>query len=389
MGEAGTNRCGHVAHPRMNERILPGAAWRFLICTLLLSCVAACGRKPLPERKPPEAAAKSETLVLPKEGAYTGAYIDFGEYEDDVTLEGIEGFEDLVGKHQAIVASSSYWGEQSFPVANVNLIWLHGSIPLIFWSPWDRPYEESNGTDRFALPSIIAGKWDDYIDRWADGVREFNHPLMVSFANEMNGSWFPWSGGLYGAGNLLPKTRPDEPNRYEGPETYKAAYRHVVDRVRARGVSNVLWVFHAMNYSYPSDSWNVLEQYYPGPDYVDWLGLSVYGQQFDDEPWVDFPPMADWPYKEICMLDSTKPVMMTEWGVGEFPSFGEKSEYIAEAFRTMPNYPRLKAAVFWHERWQNADKSYSNLRVNSSPSALKAYREGVQRAFWVDRPTFR
>lgn len=41
-------------------------------------------------------------------------------------------------------------------------------------------------------------------------------------------------------------------------------------------------------------------------------------------------------------------------------------------------YPRLKAAVFWHERWQNradeVDESakenagkYSDLRVNSSP----------------------
>jgi hypothetical protein len=50
------------------------------------------------------------------------------------------------------------------------------------------------------------------------------------------------------------------------------------------------------------------------------------------------------------------------------------------------NYPRLKAAVFWHERWQNADGSYSNLRVNSSPGSLKAYREGVADPFWLGRP---
>ena len=367
----------------------PGAALRPLVWALVLSCATACERKHLPEPKSSEAAAGPEKLALPKEGAYTGAYMDFGEYEDDVTLERIEGFEELVGKHQAIVASSSYWGEQSFPAANVNVIWSHGSIPLLFWSPWDRPYLESAGTDRFALTSIVAGQWDDYIDRWADGVREFNHPIMISFANEMNGSWFPWSGALYGGGKLLPKTRPDEANRYEGPETYKAAYRHVVDRVRARGASNAIWIFHPMNYSYPSDTWNSLEQYYPGPDYVDWLGLSVYGQQFNDESWVDFPPMTDWPYKEICALDPAKPVMLTEWGVGEFPDDGDKSEYIAEAFRTMRNYPRLKAAVFWHERWQNADKSYSNLHVNSSPNALKAYREGVSAAFWVDRPVLR
>ena len=76
----------------------------------------------------------------PAGGILTGAYMDFGEREDDVTLEKIEAFEQLTGKHQAIVASSSYWGEQSFPAANVRLIARHGSVPLVYWSPWDRPY---------------------------------------------------------------------------------------------------------------------------------------------------------------------------------------------------------------------------------------------------------
>ena len=58
-------------------------------------------------------------LVIPEQGAYTGAYMDFGESEDDVTLEQIEAFEEAIGKHQAIVASSSYWGEQSFPLHNL------------------------------------------------------------------------------------------------------------------------------------------------------------------------------------------------------------------------------------------------------------------------------
>ena len=48
---------------------------------------------------------------------------------------------------------------------------------------------------------------------------------------EMNGDWFPWSGWYYGADDELEKT----PNEWEGPEHFKKAYRHVVDRVRARG----------------------------------------------------------------------------------------------------------------------------------------------------------
>src|ERR1051326_6832172 len=62
------------------------------------------------------------------------------------------------------------------------------------------------------------------------------------------------------------------------------AYRYVVDCVRARGASNIKWMFHTNNYPYPYEVWNSAAAYYPGSDYVDWLGLSVYGQQYKDEP---------------------------------------------------------------------------------------------------------
>jgi hypothetical protein len=346
------------------------------ICFLLL--LAAC-TKP---STPPDPNAPRQ-LVVPEQGAYTGAYIDFGDTEDDVTLEQIEGFEKLIGKHQAIVASSSYWGEQTFPSANLDVIWRHGSIPLIFWSPWDKPYAEDAGPDQFSLPSIIEGKWDAYIDAWADGARLFKQPLFVSFANEMNGTWFPWSGHFYGAGENVPGS---DPERFQGPETFKKAYRHIVDRVRARGANNILWVFHLMNYSYPQEGWNMADDYYPGAAYVDWLGLSVYGQQYADDSWSPFPPLLEWPYTELTRLDATKPIMLAEWGVGEFPKTGSKSQFIADAFVAMKKYPRLKAAVFWHERWQNEDDTYSNLRVNSSPEALEAYRVGVADPFWLSAP---
>jgi Glycosyl hydrolase family 26 len=318
-------------------------------------------------------------VVIPDHGAYTGAFLDFGEEEEDVTLEMIEDFETMVGKHQAIIASSSYWGEQDFPTANLNVIWLHGSLPLVFWSPWDRPYEQNRGPDKFNLNDIIAGKWDVYIDKWADAARNFGHPLIVVFANEMNGDWFPWSGIYYGGDEWIPQSR-----SWKGPENFKAAYRHVVDRVRGRGATNIKWMFHTNNYSYPLDTWNFAPSYYPGPDYVDWLGLSVYGQQFKDEPWANIPSLVDWPYEEMRRLDPKKPIMIAEWATGEFPHSGPKGEWIKQGldlFRT--RYPRIKAAVYWHERWQNPDQSYSNLRVNSSVESLNAYREGVANPDWL------
>src|SRR5213075_1880583 len=124
-------------------------------------------------------------------------------------------FETMVGKHQDIIASSSYWGEQSFPSDNLNVIWRHGSLPLVFWSPWDKPYEEDRGPDKFALTEILAGKWDSYIDKWADAARDFSHPFIVVFGVEMNGTWFPWSGAYYGGAEWVAQY-----NNWKGPETY-------------------------------------------------------------------------------------------------------------------------------------------------------------------------
>ena len=342
-------------------------------------------------------APRRRRLLLPERGIYSGAYIEAGDSEDDVTLEKIDGFEELVGKHQAIVASSSYWGEQTFPDANVRLIFRHGSLPLLYWSPWDRPYEEGRGPDRFSLTSIIAGEHDAYLDMWGDQARAFGEPLLVCFANEMNGSWFPWSGIHYGADALVPDGITGQfvyfpvDGRYDwvaraGPRDFPKPAYHVVDRIRSRGASNVQFVFHVMNFSDPNDSWNVAAKYYPGPEYCDWLGMSLYGSQFPaDAEWAPFAPLLEWPYQELCALDSKKPIMLCEWGVAELPQLGDKAQWFRDGFRMMqePRFSRLKAIVYWNERWENSEGDnagkYSNLRVNSAHhrASKSTYRRGL------------
>ena len=104
LGQIGANRFGAGARMKAGRV----SHWTRLALALLLLSVAAGCRKARP-------AAENENtpveLVVPAHGAYTGAYVDFGDQEDDVTLDAIEDFETMVGKHQAIVASSSYWGE--------------------------------------------------------------------------------------------------------------------------------------------------------------------------------------------------------------------------------------------------------------------------------------
>ncbi|CAK0757298.1 mannan endo-1,4-beta-mannosidase [Gammaproteobacteria bacterium] len=330
-------------------------------------------------------------LAVPEIGVYTGAYVEFGETEDDVTAEGLSNFETLVGKRLAVVAFSSYWGQRSFPLGQLRTVAARGAVPLIFWSPWDQPYEEAHPEqgrtpprNRINLYVILSGKFDTYIDRWADAAKAYGQPMLVAWGLEMNGQWFPWSGFFHGAGKQVKGQQ-----GYLGPETYKHAYRYVVDRVRARGAMNISWVFQTNGYSVPQAPWNRVTEYYPGPDYVDWLGMSAYGKQFSDENWVSPAEAMDYPYQEIASVDSTKPVILAEWGIGEYPKSGSKAQYIHDALALITShYSRIKAAVFWHEHWQNEDGSFSDLRVTSSPSALEEYRRGIAGPLWLDQPKF-
>jgi hypothetical protein len=326
-------------------------------------------------------AAGPAVLAVPEHGAYTGAYIEFGEQEDEVTLEAIEAFVDRVGSRQAIIAFASYWGRGRFPAEAARIVARSRAVPLILWNPWEGPADRRS--TRFGLERILAGEWDGYIDAWAAGARAHGDPLLVSWGLEMNGDWYPWSGVYHGGGAPVAGASPAAP---QGPATYVRAYRHVVDRVRAAGARNVSWVFHVNNESVPPAPWNRMAAYYPGGEYVDWLGMSAYGKQFPWQEWIGVDAALVRPCAELAAVDPGRPVLLAEWGVGEFPRQGAKGDWIREAFAAMRELPRLRGAVFWHERWQNADLSYSNLRVGSSLDALQAYREGVADPFWLATP---
>ena len=354
-----------------------------LLCLVTGTCQREKYHHPA-EKQRDTSTMQGARLIIPDRQAYTGAYIDFGHNEDTITFEALEAFEALSGRHQAIIGFSNDWAHQVFPREQIRIITAYGAIPLIYWNPWERPKQSEKPSNKFNLHEVIKGTWDSYIDQWAREAAATNRPILVSWGLEMNGTWFPWSGVFYGGKTMVPDT---DPPQYQGPETFKKAYRHVVDRVRAAGAANIQWVFHANNTSEPDEAWNRMKNYYPGDVYVDWLGLSAYGQQYPHTGWIPFEKVLPEYYREICSITPHKPFILAEWGVGEFPKSGSKASWLAEAFERFPvEFPRMKAAVYWHERWQNADGSYSNLRINSSEASLASYRKGIRHPFWLDRP---
>ena len=102
-------------------------------------------------------------------------------------------------------------------------------------------------------------------------------------------------------------------------ERFKAAYRHFIDLFRSEKVTNVTWVLGLSFNTLPEESWNRMKNYFPGDDYVDWIGLSLYGplNSGDDNQFLA-TEIWDIIHKEVEEIPTKKPIIILELGVGEY-----------------------------------------------------------------------
>jgi len=326
-------------------------------------------------------------LLAPPEGVYHSAFPDFGAAEDNVTSERIVEFENLVGKPIVWAYSSNNWIEGiKFPEASVRIIDEEGVIPFIRMMPRSI-YEYERGLDPvYTMQRIIDGPFDAELTRWAEAAKRDNLPLIVEFGVEVNIDSFSWNGRWNGGGDT---DRYGDPNLPDGPERFRDAYRHIIDLFRAQGIKNISWVFHVNAQGWPEESWNSMAAYYPGDDYIDWIGISIFGPRPGGE-WQTFTEILDRSYLEFSAISTEKPLAILEFGVVGDSATGDKAGWIRDALESIKNgrYPRIKAISYWHETWENDDGTLSNLRVDSSPEALEAYREEIADSFFVTNAYF-
>lgn len=131
----------------------------------------------------------------------------------------------------------------------------HGSLPLI--------QVNFRGV---SLASIASGHYDRYLRQYARAVKTFSCQVALSLGHEMNGSWYSWG---------LPDT---------SPAIFIAAWRHIHHFFTAEQVRNVTWSFDPDHVWQPAHGGSWAKQWWPGPAYVDWIGIDGYqrpGETFD------------------------------------------------------------------------------------------------------------
>ncbi len=331
--------------------------------------------------------ARNIKIIPPKKGIYHGAYPDFGGAENIVNRRRISAFQNLAGKKIVWAYFSNNWGRKiRFPNKAARIIRRAGKIPYIRMMPRSNMYSESK--TKYTLQRIISGRFDKNLKKWAKDAKRFHNALIVEFGTEVNGEWFPWNGKYNGGGR---KNGFGSKRMADGPERFRAAYKHIINIFRKQKVRNITWVFHANNISVPDVSWNKMKAYYPGDKYIDWLGISIYGSQDIGEEWENFNDLLNDVYKEFASISKKKPLALLEFGVVEDPKSGDKAAWISNALKTIKNrkYRRFKAISYWHEKWENDDGIISNLRLDSSQAALNAYKQAIKDPFFVTKPRAR
>jgi hypothetical protein len=216
--------------------------------------------------------------------------------------------------------------------------------PLLSIEPWSTAGGEEQADWRLAR--TIDGTWDEKYATIARAVVAYQKPILVRFAHEMNGHWYPW-GSTNG-------NRKGE---------YVKAWKHVVGLFRDMGATNALWVW-SPNIIRGADS-RTLKEFWPGKDYVDVVGLTGYGVRETD------PTKTYRDTLKLVYALTDKPIVLTEVGVQPGP---EKRGWLKAFGPWLKANPRI-AGFIWNQ--VNRDGQWS---FDDTDSNLAAFRSGLAKS---------
>ncbi|HKP98646.1 MAG TPA: glycosyl hydrolase [Fibrobacteria bacterium] len=246
----------------------------------------------------------------------------------------------------------------------------NGCIPFVTLDPkvWD---ERDMKSQRPFIALINSGQFDDTLNALAGTLRDFGKPVMLRFAHERNGDWYPYSGAFSGGG-----ADADGNGLADGPQNYVRAWRRVHDLFAGQGAVNLVWVFCPNAESFPKADWNRPFRYYPGSAYVDLIAVDSYESpdkaeqsleevvgEYVNEMGLHFESMEGRPGEGL------KPFGMSEFGTYRRDS-GSKADWYESALRYISGNPRVQFCIFYNAR--NSGKDFSITGIGARLRAAMA-----------------
>jgi hypothetical protein len=297
----------HVRAPRQDHggtRPAPGGRWRRTTLTavgLVLALIAALTLSANAISPPTPEPAPAPALLGAGASAVSGTA---------ASQEATRRLETAIGRQLNIGHSFVPWGADlgELPAANL----AAGRTPMISFGRDSKPRE------------VASGRHDRYLAALARDVAALGQPVLLRYA---------W--GMDAAGRRTTRSG----------SAFVAAWRHVHQLFAARGV-RAFWVW-SPNADAFAGARGGADQYWPGDDYVDWVGADGFnwGDCTVQSTWRDFGSI----FKAFYAWGSAraKPLMISGTGTIEDPiDPGRKRGWYLDAAATLArSMPRVRAVV--------------------------------------------
>ncbi|MFK7905498.1 MAG: glycoside hydrolase family 26 protein [Chitinophagales bacterium] len=202
-----------------------------------------------------------------------------------------------------------------------------------------------------ALSGVANGSFDYAIKDFAVWVKGQNRPVFIRIGYEFEGSW----------------------NNYN-PSQYIAAWKHIVHVFDAEGVRNASYVWQSAGLNY-----NNIENWYPGDEYVNWVGYS----NFDGANMgLSIRNFADERGKPVMIAEAT-PRRDLKVGSGE----GHWSTWYEPLFSRIYGNDRIKALAYINVNWDAQSmwvgQGWGDSRVEVNDFVQTAWNNEIQKEVWL------
>ena len=130
------------------------------------------------------------------------------------------------------------------------------------------------------LNKTIVGRYNVHLKKLAQWIKNAHRPVYLRIGYEF-----------------------DNPSNHYDPQQYIQAFRYVVDFLRKEGVTNAAYVWHS--YCWTQQVQGQWMAWYPGDDYVDWFGASLFATP--DQLWTvsAFVKLSRVHHKPFMICEST------------------------------------------------------------------------------------
>lgn len=229
-----------------------------------------------------------------------------------------------------------------------------------YYSGWYEPFQSRFATELSArnvvplvqidptginLAAITQGRYNSYLAAFAQSVRTFGHPVIISFGHEMNGGWYSWGNGR------------------TSPAVFVAAWRHIVKVFRSWGAYNATWLWTVNSLAGGPGTAAAPRPWWPGASYVDWVGVDGYYYYSAES----FTTLFGSTISAIRRF-TRDPVLITETAVA--PAAGKAAK--------IPGlFAGARSAGVLGVVWFDAN-GYRDWRIDNDPAALAGFGKAAQ-----------